>query len=128
MVDLLLYTHQRQLIKKQFHDMVMAEQIRANVEIIDAFGVLTERLKRPSHNKIMALLFVDSEQELSQILSLQDLLRSIPSILILNDHDPKTTALAHLLRPRFVGYMDWDTRILLSIVTSMIQHWEKREL
>jgi hypothetical protein len=127
MVDLLIYVHPGREMEKRFHAMITAEGTRANTEVINAFGVLRERLKRPSDNRKMALLFVDSKEELSQILSLQDLLTPVPFILILNDHDPKIISLAHLLRPRFIGYTDWDIQMLLSVVTRMIRHWESRE-
>lgn len=127
MIDLILYGHPNRETEKRFHDLITAEAARANTEITNAFELLKERLKRPSDNRKMVLIFADSEQELSQMLSLQHYLSHIPSILILNDHDPKITALAHLLRPRFVGYTDWDTRVLLSVVTGMIRHWEKGE-
>lgn len=128
MVDLLVYARSNGETEKRVHNAIIAEQIRADIEIIDTFGVLRERLIRPSDKKKMILIFVDSERELLQILSLQDLLSPVPSILILNDHNPNTVALAHRLRPRFVGYTDWDTKVLSSIVTGMIRHWGKKEI
>jgi len=128
MFDLLVYAHSNQELEKRVNNTIIAEQIRADIEIIDTFGVLRERLIRPSDNKKMVLIFDVSERELLQILSLQDLLSPVPSILILNDHNPKIVALAHLLRPRFVGYTDWDTKVLSSIVTGMIRHWGKKEI
>jgi hypothetical protein len=127
MVELLMYAHPDQEIERRFHDMIIAEQVRASVELIDAFGVLKEKLRRTSDNRKMALLFVDSEQELLQILSLQDLLSQVYTILVLNNHHPRITALAHQLHPRFIGYTDWDTKILLSIILRMIQRLGKEE-
>jgi hypothetical protein len=128
MVELLVYAHLNREIEKRFHDMIIAQQFRANVEVIDAFGVLRERLRRPSEKRKMALLFVDSEQELLQILSLQDLLSPVYSILVLNNHNPRITTLAHQLHPRFIGYTDWDTNVLLSIIMRMIQRLGKEEV
>lgn len=54
----------------------------------------------------IAVLYLGTRRELSDIMPLSDYMEDMKLILVLPDGDPLTVSQAHRLRPRFITYID----------------------
>ena len=77
-------------------------------EIYRTFEELSRGLRETGSGVKVAILFAVNQAEITQILSLGDLLADVKIILILADEDKETMMKAHRLRPRYVTWMDYD--------------------
>ncbi|NVM57217.1 MAG: hypothetical protein HWN51_03755 [Desulfobacterales bacterium] len=68
----------------------------------------------------IAVLLAASREELSDILSIRDLLTDIRVILVLPDRDDDTIAKGHTLRPRFFTYADSDFVEIAAVLSKML--------
>jgi hypothetical protein len=71
-------------------------------------------------NSIMVLMALD-RNELLQIQAFRDMLTEIYIILVLPDEKKSTIKLAHLLKPRFLSFIQDDFTVLNQIISKMIQ-------
>ncbi len=62
----------------------------------------------PGNELIVVVLLAAGKQDLQSILSLRDLLKDVRILMVLTDREKETIAMAHQLRPRFIGYVDND--------------------
>jgi hypothetical protein len=81
---------------------------KAELEVYGTIGGLAGRLRQPVGDVTMAVLLAATREDLSQILSVCDLLCYVRIMLILPDQEEDTIAKGHSLRPRFVTYADSD--------------------
>jgi len=77
-----------------------------DVEVYRSIENLSQRLRQRAHDLSIALLHAARKQDLTDILSIRDLLRDVRIILVLPDRDESTIAKGHTLRPRFLSYTD----------------------
>jgi hypothetical protein len=86
----------------------LAEKFRRvfSVNIYRVFRRLTRRLNRLVAEEVVTVLFLPHQDRLREILSIVHLLERFRVIIILPDHDPTTIAQGHLLRPRFLTFVD----------------------
>jgi hypothetical protein len=79
-----------------------------NIEVYRNIESLSRRLRQPGADQGIAVLLVANKDDLLDILSIRDLLRNVRIILILPDKEEDTIAKGHMLRPRFLSYIDSD--------------------
>ena len=103
-------------LKKAIESVITKEKL----EVYSSFDSLSTRLHRPLNGLKIAILLADSDQDLTDFLSLQDLLSELRIILILPDREPSTFARAHILRPRFMTYTDSDFEDIRAVLSKMI--------
>ncbi|NVM21185.1 MAG: hypothetical protein HWN68_05340 [Desulfobacterales bacterium] len=84
---------------------------------IDSFA---ERLRTPANRPRIAVLITASREELSEILSIKDLIHNLRIILILPDRKSDTIAQGHTLRPRFLTYADSDFSEVAAVLDKML--------
>jgi hypothetical protein len=117
---LLLYTPVSDGFGGQLHRMV-AELISLNdVEVYRNIENLSNRLRQCAHDLSIAVLHMARKEDLSDILSIRDLLRDVRIILLLPDRDEETLAQGHILRPRFVSYADSDLADVRAVLDRML--------
>lgn len=89
-------------------------------EICRTIEGLCQRLRRPVDDLDIAVLLAASREELSDILSIRDLLTDIRVILVLPDRADDTIAKGHTLRPRFFTYADSDFVEIAAVLSKML--------
>ncbi len=85
---------------------------------------LKERLQRPRRGELVGIFMPSSEEDLSNLLSINHLVRDIRIILVLPDRDEKTISIGHSLRPRFLTYADGDLSDVAAVMNKMMGHPE----
>ncbi|MDD5222430.1 MAG: hypothetical protein PHE84_00440 [bacterium] len=73
-----------------------------------------------SRTNFIAVLFVSSQKELSQLVSLQDHLRGAKIILVLPDREKQTIAEGHQLQPRFLTFANGDLGEVKAVLGKML--------
>jgi len=89
------------------------------IEIFYHFSQLDFRLRHPSGNEDIALLCASTLQDLHDFIRLRSLLSNLRLILIIPNRESETVAKGHLLRPRFMGYLDSDFSDLVLVLKKM---------
>lgn len=121
-----------------FYNPLREEQTEVNRELIEhtALAVhtevfadmehLTERLRRPSGFLTIAVLYAPRTKDLEALLRIKELIQEVYGVLILPDRKENTISKGHLLRPRFLTYMDADQGDVGLVLTKMIETYSKR--
>ena len=91
------------------------------IEIYRTTKSLFRRLRQPKDNLNIAVLLASSKKDLSDILSIGDLLSDISIILILPDEEEDTIAKGHTLRPRFLTYSDNSFQGVRAVLMKMLE-------
>jgi len=97
------------------------DQQESGLEIHRTIDSLSRRLRQPIEGQTVAVLFAASKEDLSNIVSIKDLLLTIRIILILPDREENTIAAGHCLRPRFLTYADSDFGEVADVLNKMIR-------
>ncbi|MHB9098464.1 MAG: hypothetical protein ACYC5X_11665 [Syntrophales bacterium] len=100
---------------------------RRSIEKCRNLESLGKKLHEPYNYKDVVLLSPASKEELSSLLSLQDLLSDMRVILVLPDRDDETVAMGHRLRPRMVSYSDGDYLDVAAVLTRMNEKRERQQ-
>jgi hypothetical protein len=121
-MNLILYIHQDSLKKgitlKKIIDQTFT---RIDIQILQTFNLFKARLKQPTnYNSEIFILFADSENRLTELTSLIDLLENKRIILILPDESEATISKAHQFYPRFFTYVNDTYKDLCDVVNKMI--------
>mgnify|MGYP001094117942 CR=1 FL=1 len=90
-----------------------------NVELYRSVESVRDRLRPPNLEALVALFVPSGKADLEELVSLADFLNGIPVLIILSDRDPKSIAIAHRLRPRFVTFAGDDLAEVLSVINKM---------
>ncbi len=103
-------------LQKSIESVVSGQDLEIQRSIKD----LSKRLNRFPRNIDLAVLFAASKDQLSELLSLRELLYDVRIILILPDRGRETISKGHLLRPRFLGYADGDLTDVIAVLSKML--------
>ncbi len=96
-----------------------------HMEVLRSIKELSKRLLRIPNEIAVAVLLADSKNQLSELLSLNNLLDDIRIILILPNRDRDTISKGHLLLPRFLSYTDGDFADVGAVLKKMIENLDK---
>ena len=113
-------------LRKSIESVVSCQHLEIQRSIKD----LSKRLNRFPREIDLAVLFAASKDQLSELLSLRELLNDVRIILILPDRGRETISKGHLLRPRFLSYADGDLTDVIAVLSKMIVrlNYEKNRL
>jgi hypothetical protein len=89
-------------------------------DIFRTIADLWGRLLLPKNGMAIALLLAEKRDQLAELVSMSNLFRNTRVILIAPDREKETIALAHLLRPRLLTYIDSDFTEVLNVLTKII--------
>lgn len=91
------------------------------IDVFQTIETLSQRLREPLEEPKIAILLTGSRVDLMDILSIQHLFRDTPIILFAPDNERETIALAHQLRPRFLGDFHTDCGVVPQVLEKMIK-------
>jgi hypothetical protein len=95
--------------------------LRERVEVFRSIGGLAARLWRPAVNLLIVILLAANRQELEELLAIRHLLGKARVFLMIADEEEETIALAHRLRPRYLGYLGGDFTELALVLGKLIK-------
>ncbi|MDD5169522.1 MAG: hypothetical protein PHN75_11945 [Syntrophales bacterium] len=105
---LMLYLPEEKLTGKRLLKVIAHSVPGQTIEICHSIQKLSERLRKPIFDVSVAVLFVTTEKDLTEILMFKDIFGDLKTIVILPDYNPATITMAHRLRPRYVTWADDD--------------------
>ncbi len=91
------------------------------IDVLPTVETLSQRLREPLEEPKIAILLTGSRFDLMDILSIQYLFRDTPIILFAPDNEKETIALAHQLRPRFLGDLHTEWGVVHQVLGKMIK-------
>ncbi len=120
-MNVLFYSASLTGIGKRFLRIIVSHIPQNRIEICRTMAALDSRLHKPLEGLAIAILHIMKHDELNALISRRDLLTDLRTILVLPDCEDSTTALAHVLRPRFVIYSDADLPDASFVLGKLIQ-------
>ena len=111
---------------ERLQSVISAEIPLEESEIYESIKGLSERLRRPSRDQCIAIILTVTKTELSEILSIKDLLTDVRTILILPDNSDRTISTRHRLHPRYLSYKDSDFTDVAVVLNKMIRLMERK--
>ncbi len=91
-----------------------------HLEIIRGVKELCTRLCRFSYEIDVAVVLADSKDQLSELVSMADILTDVRIIIVLPDKEKETISKGHSLRPRFLTFADSDFNDVAAVLKKMI--------
>jgi hypothetical protein len=82
---------------------------------------LAQRLRLPLRGIPIAVLHLTRKEDLTDVLSIKDLLGDIRIILRLPDREEETVSKGHILRPSFLVYPDSELREVTEVLKKMLR-------
>ncbi len=116
---LLVFAPMRKEGNRLINDLIDNFTAVKNLEIYRTVDSLAARLRQPQKKTIIAVIFAVTREDLSDIISIKELLLDTRIILILPDHDHATIAKGHMLRPRYVAYADTTKGEVVAVIEKM---------
>ncbi len=120
-MKVLYYSSSLTGIGKRFFRTVLSHIPQERIEMCRSIGNLDSRLHQPLGGMTIAVFHVTERGELESLIARRDLLEDFRTILILPDNEEGTTAMGHILRPRFVIYSDSDLPDASVVLGKMLQ-------
>ncbi|HBH86285.1 MAG TPA: hypothetical protein DDY17_01605 [Syntrophaceae bacterium] len=119
----LFYTNSSGKTKKQLQEIIHARMPGEEMEVYRTFDSLSNRLLRPLEGLSVAVLLVSSMEDLSNILTLCNVLWDMRLILILPDRNHETIMKGHQLRPRFLTHADCNPTEVAEVLCNMLKKY-----
>lgn len=107
---------------KRVHQIVKSIASGERITTYRSIAALSHGLRRPTNGHQIAILFASSDEALSQLRGLSDLIRNLRIILILPDDERATMSSGSKLFPRFVSYMDSDFSDVGAVLEKMLEN------
>jgi hypothetical protein len=117
---LLLYTPQAHKAGYRLEEAVAAVLPEETTEVVRTMEGLVRRIKRPHNGLEVAVIMATGRKKLQELQSLEQMLESLRTILILPDADPRTIAQAHRLRPRYITDIRSDFQDVAAVLKKML--------
>jgi hypothetical protein len=125
-MNLLVYAAKSGEVAQHLQQVIEDIVPKESFEIYRNFNSLSYRLQQPMNGLKIAVLLADSDQDLTDFLSLQDLLSELRILLILPNHDSGMVSKAHALIPRYLAYADGDFDDVNAVLTRMFASLETK--
>ena len=120
-MSVLFFSTEHDPAVRDFQTIVQAEVWPERLELCRSVKALSQRLHRPRGGLSIAVVNVTSQEELTQVVSLKDLLDDLATILILPDADTDNVARAHEIRPRFLACADSNPIVIAAVLAKMLR-------
>jgi hypothetical protein len=125
-VSVLFFSTVHDRAAQGFQAIVQAEVRPDQLEICRSVKALSQRLHRPRGGLTIAIVNVSSQEELTKVVSLKDLLDDLATILILPEVTTDNVARAHEIRPRFLTCTDSNPMVIGAILAKMLRKHENQ--
>lgn len=119
-MDILLYSPYTNGIAERLQQAVGELVPEEKIGICRTINSLSNHFRQPLGPRVVILL-TDDESDLSELVSIRDLLWDVRIILILPDRKEGTIAKGHTLRPRFLSYADSDPVEVVTVLGKMLR-------
>ncbi|NQT58554.1 MAG: hypothetical protein HQ557_06185 [Bacteroidetes bacterium] len=90
-------------------------------EFFQTIDTLSQKLRQPQGYQSIAVLLASTQEELTDILTIRNLLDDVRIILILPDRNKETISKGHSLYPRFLTYVDSDFSWVAAVLKKYCQ-------
>ncbi|MEW5801796.1 MAG: hypothetical protein AB1847_06780 [bacterium] len=120
-MKLLLYAPAVEEAGKRLQGIIENLVPEAKREVCRTIDDLSIRLRQPMNNLSVAVLLAATRQDLSDIVTIADLMGDLRLIVILPDLEDDTIAKGHSLRPRFLDNIDSDFSDIAAILGKMLK-------
>lgn len=107
-------------LRKMIESILKERKLDNNLKTYQAIESLSRTLQIPEDEPAIAVLIAHYRHELFKICSIRYLLRDLRLILILPDEQDETISIGHLLRPRFLTYIDSNLEAVVDVLTKML--------
>jgi hypothetical protein len=105
---------------RQLYRMIEKLNPKMGLELHRSNVSLAQRLRLPLRGIPIAVLYLTRKEDLTDILSIKDLLGDIRIILSLPDREEETVSKGHILRPSFLVYPDSELRDVTEVLKKML--------
>jgi hypothetical protein len=119
-MNLLFYAPVMNREGRQLYRMIEKLNPRMGLELHRSNVSLAQRLRLPLRGIPIAVLYLTRKEDLTDILSIKDLLGDIRIILSLPDREDETVSKGHILRPSFLVYPDSELRDVTEVLKKML--------
>lgn len=113
------------LFSKLF-DVIETLGLQKQFEIYRTIGDLAQRLRCPERRPQIGVIAAPSRKDLSEVLSIQELLHNLRILLILPDSEYDTVTLGHLLKPRFLTDIEGDLGSLVEVLRKIRNSYQRK--
>jgi len=121
-MNVLLYSTTKGRIEREVEGLVEALVPREKLEICRTADDLYNRLCAPVDDLGAAVLLACDRKDLSDMLSMKELIWRLRAILILPDMEADSISKAYALQPRFVGYVDSNLLVVSAMLNKMLEN------
>ena len=90
-------------------------------EFFQTIDTLSQKLRQPQGYQSIAVLLASTQEELTDILTIRNLLDDVRIILIVPDRNKETISKGHTLYPRFLTYVDSDFSWVAAVIKKYCQ-------
>ncbi len=125
---LIYYTQNNNGIGERLQKAINAAVPEELTKVYGSLESLSQRLCQLTYNLKIAVLLAANREELLGILSVRDLFRDIPIILILPDQEKETVSDGLRLSPRFFTYVDSNFKDVTGVLEKMMKHMNRKEM
>jgi hypothetical protein len=122
-MSILVYSNSDdQTVNENLLELIESKVPRDQIEFLQTFGALKERVHRLSKEIEVAVLLAKDNVQLCELVSLKDFLEDVRIILILPDHEKETVSKATKLFPSFISSVDSDYHLVSEVLEKMIKN------
>lgn len=121
-MNLFFYASAKSQFAEQFSRQLLKREALSSLTVLPGGSRLNCDHSLKLRNGDVMILFAASNQELEDLLAIHDKFEEFRVILILPDRDTETIAVSHILKPRFISFVDSDIRNLEKVIAKMQGH------
>jgi hypothetical protein len=118
---LLVYIPKMDEQGKQLQRMVRNMVWQDSMEIFYEFNLFNTRLRYRTGHEDIALLYASTSKDLDDLVACRDLFSNLRLVIVLPDGEEVTIAKGHLLRPRFMSYLDSGFSDISAVLQKMLK-------
>lgn len=118
-MNLFFYASAQSQLAEHFAAQLLKHKVLASLIVLPAGSQLSSDKSLQLRNDDVLILFAASKQELEGLLAIHDKFEEFRVILILPDRDTELVTVGHVLKPRFISFMDSDMGNLEKVICKM---------
>jgi len=121
-MSVLIYTGSDQLVLKRLNRVIQIVFPGGKVDTCGTLDDVVNKLRRPRFKTDIeiAVLVAGSKEEVNELAGMVEVFEDVRIILVLPDADRETISKGHLLRPRYLTYIDADFTDLAAVLAKML--------
>ena len=120
MIRVVLYARMASELGSRLQEVILGSISTEILETCRTIETLSQALRQPQYDLAAAVLLAEDTADLSDLLSIADLLDEVRIILVLPDRKKETIAKGHTLKPRFLTYADSTLLDLAAVLNRML--------